>query len=86
MAIYRYCRNPDHCKGSKVLNEMSENAFSLITKVSQVAAIFKEQKWSEMDKEQKGMTVNEIANAFSSLFKDLFGFKPKKADIQPVTE
>jgi hypothetical protein len=35
-----------------------------------------------MDHEQRGMTVNQIANAFSSLIKDLFGFKPKKSDIE----
>ena len=82
VAIYRYCSEEEHCEWSKVLAEMSENAFSLITKVSQVAAIFKEQKWGDMDHEQRGMTVNQIANAFSSLFKDLFGFKPTKKDVQ----
>jgi hypothetical protein len=82
IAIYRYCKGEGHCEGSKVLAEMSENAFSLITKISQVAAIFKEQKWGDMDHEQRGMTINQIANAFSSLFKDLFGFKPKKSDIE----
>jgi len=34
IAIYRYCKGEGHCEGSKVLAEMSENAFSLITKVS----------------------------------------------------
>ena len=57
---------------------MSTNAFSLITQVTQVASIFKETSWEEMDMEARGYALGTVGKTASALFTDLMGFKPKK--------
>lgn len=57
-AIYDYCSEPEMCEIGTVIDNVTENAFALITSMTQVMSIFKENSWSEMDKEGKGYAVN----------------------------
>ena len=84
MVVVRFCKKDGNCEFDNVLTFMSENAFNLITKVSQVASIFKEQKWGATDQDARGYAVSQLANAAASLFTDLFGFKPSKDLLEPL--
>ena len=44
-----FCHQPGNCVLKDVFSNLQTNAFSLITQVSQAVAIFKQEKWSDMD-------------------------------------
>ena len=75
-AIYDYCSMDGKCELNTVIDNVTGNAFALITSLSQVMSIFKENSWKSMDKEGKGYAVNQIGHAITTLFADLGGFKP----------
>jgi hypothetical protein len=74
------------CKIGTVIDNVTENAFALITSMTQVMSIFKENSWSEMDKEGKGYAVNQIGHAGSTLFADLWGFKPTRENMEQFAD
>jgi hypothetical protein len=47
--IYNYCSLEDECLLSTMIDNLTDNAFALITSVSQVFSIFKQTKWADMD-------------------------------------
>ena len=42
----------------EVFGNMQTNAFSLITQVSQAVAVFKQEKWSDMDQESRAYALS----------------------------
>ena len=57
-AVWDYCSEDGMCDLGTVVDNMTSNAFALITSMSSVMSIFKENSWSEMDKQAKGYSVN----------------------------
>ena len=47
--VRAFCHQPGNCHMKDMLGHLQSNAFSLITQVSQAAAVFKQEKWSDMD-------------------------------------
>ena len=76
--VYNFCGQEKHCEADTILDNLQENAFSLITQITQVASIFKETSWDEMDEEAKGYALGTVGKTASAIFTDLWGFKPKK--------
>lgn len=84
--IYDYCSAEGNCDIGTVIDNITENAFALITSVSQVFSIFKQTAWTDMDKEEKGYAFNQIGHATTTLFADLWGFKPTAENMEEFAE
>ena len=81
-----FCHQPDNCHMKDVFDHMQTNAFSLITQVSQAVAIFKQEKWADMDRESRGYALNQLGHSFTQVFTDLFNFDVKKIPADPWAE
>ena len=70
--IYSFCRVEGNC--TDILQNVQTNAFSMVTQVSSALAIFKQQKWSDMDVEGRAYALNQLGHASTQLVTDLLGF------------
>ena len=76
--IAEYCEKAGHCQFDKVAHNLNANMLDLAAKVSRVGSLFLEQKWDERDQAGRGYAVRHIATVASSVFTDLWGFKPEE--------
>ena len=56
--VRAFCHQEGNCVMKDVFANMQTNAFSLITQVSQAVAVFKQEKWSDMDTESRGYALS----------------------------
>jgi hypothetical protein len=55
---------------------MQSNAFNLITQVSSIMAIFKQEDWKEASSEEKSYAFQQLGRTLGQIAVDLTGFKP----------
>ena len=65
-----------NCSTSKILTNMQTSAFNLITQVSSLMAVFKEEDWEEQAPEEKAQAYQQVGRTMGSIFVDLSGFRP----------
>ena len=81
--VHAFCYQPENCHMKDMLNHLQSNAFSLITQVSQAVAVFKQEKWSEMDRESRGYALSQLGHSTTQIFTDLFDFDVRKIPENP---
>ena len=81
--VRAFCHQPGNCVMKDVFANLQTNAFSLITQVSQAVAVFKQQKWSDMDQEDRGYALSQLGHSTTQIFTDLFNFDVKKIPENP---
>lgn len=64
-----------------IMSHLQTNAFSLITQVSQAAAVFKQNSWEDMDQESRGYALSQLGHSTTQIFTDLFDF-----DVRGIPE
>ena len=81
--VHAFCYQPENCHMKDMLNHLQSNAFSLITQVSQAVAIFKQESWSDMDRDSRGYALSQLGHSTTQIFTDLFDFDVKKIPDNP---
>ena len=81
--VRAFCHQEGNCVMKDVLTNLQTNAFSLITQVSQAVAVFKQQKWSDMDAEDRGYALTQLGHSTTQVFTDLFNFDVRKIPENP---
>ena len=81
--VRAFCHQEGNCVMKDVLANTQTNAFSLITQVSQAVAVFKQQKWSDMDQEARGYALTQLGHSTTQIFTDLFNFDVRKIPENP---
>merc|ERR1712184_224117 len=78
-----FCHQEGNCVLKDVFSNLQTNAFSLITQVSQAVAVFKQEKWSDMDRESRGYALSQLGHSTTQIFTDLFDFDVRKIPENP---
>ena len=81
--VRAFCHQPEQCHMKDMLSHLQSNAFSLITQVSQAAAVFKQEPWGQMDKESRGYALSQLGHSTTQIFTDLFNFDVRKIPENP---
>ena len=81
-----FCHQEGNCVLKDVFGNLQTNAFSLITQVSQAVAVFKQEKWSDMDQESRAYALSQLGHSTTQIFTDLFNFDVKKIPENPWGE
>ena len=81
--VRAFCHQEGNCVMKDVFANLQTNAFSLITQVSQAVAVFKQQKWSDMDAEDRGYALTQLGHSTTQVFTDLFNFDVRKIPENP---
>ena len=55
---------------------MQTNAFNLITQISSLMAVFKQEDWAEQAPEDQAQAYQQVGRTMGSIFVDLTGFRP----------
>lgn len=76
-----FCHQEANCHMNDVFSHLQTNAFSLITQVSQAVAVFKQEKWSDMDMESRAYALSQLGHSTTQIFTDLFNF-----DVRDIPE
>ncbi len=61
---------------NRVLENMQNNVFALITQGSALGAVFQQEGWAEQEPEEKAYSFQQLGKTFGQFFVDLTGFKP----------